>query len=111
LSSLAYFALPLLDFDLTLTLVALFVVFLFVELAIVSSVPLFTEVLPGARSVMLSGIAGANAVGRLGGAAIGGVLYAGTENFVLVGTASLVLGLLATALFWRYVPEQVEQTA
>lgn len=105
LSSVTYLALPLIGSSLPLALATLFVMFLAFEIAIVAAIPLFTEVMPQARSVMMSGIGGAAAAGRLGGVLVGSLLYSGADRFLLVSVAALIIGLLAAVALWRYVRE------
>lgn len=105
ISSLSYIVLPFLHFDLTAALIGLFVMFLFVETGIVASIPLFTEVLPDNRAIMMSGHTGAASFGRLAGAVIGGFLYGTFHNFTLIGGTSTVIGLIAAFMLWRFVHE------
>jgi predicted MFS family arabinose efflux permease len=106
ISSVGYIILPNLSFSLPLTLGMLFVLFLGLETAIVAAIPLYTEILPDSRSVMMSGIIGSASTGRLVGALLGGFLYTGLNNFVLVGAVSMVIGLTAFTAFWRYLHER-----
>lgn len=103
--SVGYSVLPGLSFSLPAVLVGLFVLFVFVETAIVSSIPLFTEILPNARAVMMSSNVGSHAFGRLAGAVMGGLLYSLTGSFVAIGVVSTVVGLTAVVLLWRLVHE------
>ncbi len=105
-SSLSYLMLPYLSFSLPVTLAGLFVMFISVELAIVSSIPMFTEILPDSRAVMMSGNVGAHSLGRMIGAGLGGFLYATTHNFQLMGGVAAVIGLGAAVILWRMVQEQ-----
>ncbi len=101
LSAVGYFLLPQISFSLPLALFGLFLLFVCVETAIVASIPLFTEILPEARAVMMSGNVSAHAVGRLVGALIGGGLYALTGDFVMMGAVSMALGLGGFGLMYR----------
>jgi predicted MFS family arabinose efflux permease len=109
-SSLAYLALPLLsrrlDAGLGAGLVGLFLLFLCLEVAVVSSIPLFSEILPGARAVMMSGNVGAHAAGRLVGGLAGGALYALLGSFLLLGAVATITGLLAFLVLALGVQEQ-----
>ena len=102
---MCYLLLPFLAFSLPLAMVGLFVMFFFVEVAIVSSIPLFTEIMPDARAVMMSGNVGAHALGRMVGASLGGTLYAATGSFPFLGATALVIGLVAAFMLWRFVHE------
>lgn len=106
IASLGYIILPNLSFSLPLTLGMLFALFLGLETAIVAAIPLYTEILPDSRSVMMSGVIGGSSTGRLVGALLGGFLYTTLNNFVLVGAVSMVIGLVAFAAFWRYLHER-----
>lgn len=105
LASLAYGLMPLFDFSLALALASLFAMFIGVETAIVASVPLFSEVLPDDRAVMLSGIVAAGSSGRMGGGVIGGLLYA-AFGLGFAGMTSLVVSVAAIAILLRFVPDQ-----
>jgi hypothetical protein len=54
---------------------------------------------------MMSSIVGASSIGRLAGALLGTLLYAGAGQFILIGGLSTCIGLLSLALLWRYVYE------
>ncbi|MDX1993138.1 MAG: MFS transporter [bacterium] len=105
-ASIGYIAMPLLSFSLVTALLGLFVAFLAFETAIVSSIPLFTEIMPDTRAVMMSGSVGAGAVGRFTGTAVGSIVFAWTNSFLLIGIVAAVVGLLAFASMARYVQER-----
>lgn len=96
--------LPLTGFSLIAFLAALFGVFVAVEIAIVASIPMFTEVLPEARAVMMSSNAGAQSCGRFIGAFLGGVLYQ-VSGFGVVSGGAVLLGLAAFITMLLYVKE------
>ncbi len=104
-SSLSYVILPFLNFNLTTALIGLFVMFLFVETGIVASIPLFTEVLPNNRAIMMSSHTGAASLGRLSGAILGGFLYVTFSNFIVIGAVATIIGLMAAFMLWRFVQE------
>lgn len=104
-AAVAYFALPNLASNLPLTLVALFMMFMCVETAIVASFPLFTEIVPNAKAMMMSANNTAHALGRMGGAALGGAIYATSGNFVLTGAIALGIGLVAFVMMWVAISE------
>lgn len=104
-AAIAYVLLPQFNSNLFLTLASLFLMFACVEMAIVASFPLFTEVLPEARTVMMSTIGGAHALGRMAGASLGGMFFASTGNFGTIGLASLIIGMIAFIMMWRFIPE------
>lgn len=104
LSSLGYFVLPFLAFNLVAAMLGIFFIFVFVEIAIVASFPLFSEILPNARAIMLSTNVAAHSVGRFLGGIFGANIYA-AGDFGINGIFSLVAGLLATLILWRFVAE------
>jgi predicted MFS family arabinose efflux permease len=85
LSALSYLLLPLAGRTLPLTLISLFIIFLTFEFTLVTSLSLFTEILPGSRAIMMSSSIAAISIGRVVGALIGGPVW-------------LTGGLLATSL-------------
>jgi MFS transporter, DHA1 family, inner membrane transport protein len=105
LSAFGYIIIMLLSFSLTLTLIGIFLLFVFTEIAIVASISLFTETLPDNRSVMMSGNVGAQALGRVIGALLGGLLYGLISNFLIMGIISTGFGIIAILLLWRFVSE------
>ncbi|KAB2859743.1 MAG: MFS transporter [Anaerolineae bacterium] len=106
-SSGFYMLLPFLNFHLVAALAGLFAVFIFFEASIVSSLSMFTEVLPNARAVMMSSNVGATSIGRLTGGLIGGLAFELLHSFHLVGALALVLGLAAAAVMHFRIGEQV----
>lgn len=105
LSTVMYIIIPQLSASLPLALAGIFLLFVGVETAIVSSIPLFSEILPNARAVMMSSMMGAASSGRLVGALLGSFLYEQTDNFTTMGIASLVIGGLSCAMLWFFVRE------
>lgn len=105
IAGVSYVILPHLDNSLPLALAGIFVMFLFVEIGIVASIPLFSEVMPEARAVMMSGVIGAASTGRFLGAALGGALLALVGDFAVIGLVSTVIGLSAAVSMWALVPE------
>lgn len=101
-ATLTYLIIPFSP-TLTVALGLLFVLFLGVEIAIVSSIPLFTEVLPENRAIMMSSVAGAAGVGRVLGALIGGIIIALTGSFTVAGFTATFISAMAFIVLWRYV--------
>ena len=95
-----YGSLPLIGRTLPVALTGLFVIFLIYEFTIVTSMSLFTELMPGSRATMMSGFFAAAGVGRVVGALIGGHVWmaGGILATGLVSSAANVLGLLT--LVW-----------
>lgn len=89
--------LPVLGQTFTGALIGLFLLFITFEFALVSSIPLMTEVLPEARATLLAANVSALQAGRAIGAYIGPLLFA---SFGLMGNGIAAMGfnLLAVAL-------------
>lgn len=102
-AAMMYAIMPLLQVDLSLALIGLFLMFLCVETGIVASIPLYTEVLPESRSVMISGMVGITSAGRMGGAILGGALYRFGLSFGLLGMIAAAIGIIGAAILWRNV--------
>lgn len=100
LSSLSYALLPYLGQTLPLALLALFVLFVGVEYTIVTSVSLFTEVLPEARATMMSGWLAAASLGRVSGALLGGVLWPWGGIIPISLVSTFISGLALLWLSW-----------
>lgn len=99
---LAYLALPVMGRFLPLTLLGIFLVFLFFEIVMVTSFSLSTELVPGARATMMSGFYALSGIGRMIGVLIGGGLWKlggitfvawSASAFTTLGLVSLLWGL------------------
>lgn len=104
LGGIAYIALPFLGRDAILGTVGLVLTFFMFELAIVSALPLMTEIAPRARATLLSLGVACFSLGRAGGSFSGPALY---ENFGF-GVTSFVSAagiLLACAVWFLFVRE------
>lgn len=75
LSVLSYVALPFLDTSLTAALSGLAILFFIFEFTMVTSLTLCTEILPGFRATMMSGILATAGIGRMLGALMGGAIW------------------------------------
>lgn len=105
LAAICFLIIPQLSFSLPLAMTGIFVMFICIETAIVSAIPLFSEILPKSRAVMMSANVGAHSVGRVSGAAVGALIYKQSAgNFLLIGIVAGVLGLLAFLIMRRYIP-------
>ena len=112
LATIMFAIIPSLSFSLPLALFGIFVMFIGIETAIVASLPLFTEILPNTRAVMMSANMGAHSLGRVLGAMLGGFIYATTGgNFVVVGIVASVIGGIAFIIMWRFIPISQESIA
>ncbi len=105
LASLCYLALPYLGVSLVIALGLVYLLFVGVETAIVASFPLFTEVLPKARALMMTSLWGAHAFGRLAGATIGGLVYEWTDSFSITMSLAFIGTLICALVLWRFVPD------
>ncbi len=94
LDVVASLLIPFTSFSLPLALAAYFLLFLFFEITVVGSIPLLTEIVPSARTVVMSSVLAASALGRALGAWLGPVLFS-EVGFVGNGIAAAVLMLLA----------------
>lgn len=104
LNALSAPLLPLLGFSVEGALVALFLFFISFEFALVSSLPLMTELVPHARATLMAGTAAAFASGRMTGALLGPRLFAGGlgMNVAVV----VALDLLAVAVLLLYIRQE-----
>lgn len=106
-AAISFSIIPSLSFSLPLAMFGIFVMFIGIETAIVASLPMFTEILPQSRSVMMSANMGAHSLGRVIGAALGGLVYAASGgSFMFVGLIAGGLGLLAFIIIWRFIPAE-----
>ena len=96
LATVGYLLLPLVGVTLPLALASLFILFLFFEFSVVTSLSLFTEVLPEARATMMSALFAALSLGRMVGAFSGGLVWA-MGGLLGVGIVSAVASALALA--------------
>lgn len=99
LSTLSYLLLPWLDQALPLALAGLFFVFLSFEFAVVTTISLATEVLPGARATMMASFMAAMSIGRVIGALAGGPIWLAGSIVAtgLISTTATALALAALA--------------
>ncbi len=104
LNALFNLLLPFSGFNLTFVLITYFLLFLFFEITVVGGVPLMTELVPSARTVVMSSILGASALGRALGAWMGPFLL-NRYSFVANGVVAGVLMITAVFILWRWVKE------
>lgn len=101
LNALAAPLLPVLGFQVETALVALFLFFITFEFALVSSLPLMTELVPHARATLMAGVSAAFASGRMTGALVGPALF---ETGMGANVAAVVIcDLLAVAVLLLFV--------
>ena len=100
----AYVLLPLLSKNLVLALVSLFVLFVAFEFSIVSSIPLISELAPGARGTLMALNVAAMSAGRMAGSLTATPLW--LRGGLSLNTAvSCGAALAAFALLLLFVPE------
>jgi predicted MFS family arabinose efflux permease len=97
---ICYGILPYLGQTFGLALAGLFLIFLTFEFTIVTSLSLFTELLPSARATMMAGCLAAAGLGRVVGALTGGPIWlaGGIAASALVSTT--ISGLALLSLVW-----------
>jgi DHA1 family inner membrane transport protein len=97
---ISYGILPFLGNTLMMALTGLFVVFLTFEFAIVTSLSLFTELVPKSRATMMASYLALAGVGRVVGALIGGPIWlaGGIQATTLISAA--ISGLALASLAW-----------
>jgi predicted MFS family arabinose efflux permease len=101
---LAYAALPYVGLSLLTALLAMFVLFLAFEMAFVGVLPIFTELMPQARSVALSVTSVALAVGRALGAFFAPTVAA-WGGFEAAGWVAAGVTLAGVFVLWRWLEE------
>ncbi len=100
LSMISFVVLPFFDSSLFWALAALFLIFVTFEFTIVCSLSLCTELAPGSRATMMSGVFASAGIGRVIGAMIGGPVWlkSGLWGIGAVSAICTLLGLMA--LVW-----------
>ena len=104
LNALACLLIPLTDGNLTTALVAYFALFLTFEITVVGGVPLMTELVPSARSVVMSSVIAAGALGRALGSWLGPFLF-NEFGFSSNGWVSAIITAVATLLLALWIRE------
>jgi SHS family lactate transporter-like MFS transporter len=99
LTGLAYMVVPYTSRSLPLALLTLFLVFFVFEITVVGGVPLMTEVVPSARTVVLSIVVASGSLGRMLGALVGPILWqrAGMGGNMLVAGVVMWVAVLLLA--------------
>ncbi len=97
---ICYGTLPFLSQTLGMAFTGLFIIFLTFEFTIVTSLSLFTELVPTSRATMMASYLASAGVGRVVGALIGGPIWlaGGISATALVSAA--VSGLALVSLIW-----------
>jgi predicted MFS family arabinose efflux permease len=104
LNLLACVLLPVLGFSVAGALIGLFLFFITFEFALVSSIPLMTELVPAARATLMAGNAAAASAGRMLGALAGPFLFHGG----LWANSALAAGLdlLAMVILLLFIKQE-----
>ncbi len=108
LNALVCLLIPLTSGSLTAALVAYFVLFLTFEITIVGGIPLMTEIVPSARSVVMSSFIAAGALGRALGSWLGPFLFT-HFGFTSNGVISAIITAVATLLLVLWIREGEQQ--
>ncbi|MBN2304443.1 MAG: MFS transporter [Anaerolineae bacterium] len=103
-NALACLLLPVLGFSLASALVGLFVFFLTFEFALVSSIPLMTELVPGARATLMAGNVAALSIGRMVGALLGPQLF--KASLLANGATAAIFDVAALALLVMFIRQE-----
>lgn len=100
LTGISYAVLPLSGGNLIFSLIALFMLFLSVEFTIVTSLCVFTEILPNARATMMSAYLTAASLGRLFGALMGGFFWTNGGIRAVAAGSAFITFLSLMSLLW-----------
>ncbi len=101
---LACLLLPALGFSVAGALVGLFLFYITFEFALVSLIPLMTELVPGARATLMAGSVAALSAGRMVGALIGPPLFG--LGLLANSVTAAVLSGIALVVLMRFVHQE-----
>ena len=104
LYSVTCLLLPLLGFRLEGALIGLFLFYLTFEFSIVSSIPLMTELVPGARATFIALAAATQSLGRMAGSLVGPMLF--KSGLGANALAAAIFTVIALVLLGMFVKEQ-----
>jgi predicted MFS family arabinose efflux permease len=107
-TAVMYFLLPNVSVVLVAALISLFVLFFFFEMTVVGGIPIMTELVPWARSIVLSVILAAGGLGRAIGALVGPILWT-QGDLQLLGLVSAITMGVATAILAIWIHEGREK--
>jgi len=96
--------LPAIGFSVAGALAGLFVFFLTFEFALVSLIPLMTELVPGARATLMAGNVAVFSVGRMLGALLGPLLF--TTGLTANALAAAAINVAAVAVMMLLVHQE-----
>jgi predicted MFS family arabinose efflux permease len=108
LGAFMYLIVPQSGSNLIFALIALFFLFLFFEMTVVGAIPLLTEIVPSARSLVMSVVLAFGGLGRGIGALIGLPILTkgGFTTLGIVASATMLVGILILA---RWVREEFDR--
>jgi predicted MFS family arabinose efflux permease len=104
LTAFMYFLVPQTSISLTAALVTLFILFFCFEMTVVGGVPLMTELVPSARSIVMSVTLAAASLGRATGALVGPLIW-DWAGFRWLGLVAAVIMALSILILARWVRE------
>jgi predicted MFS family arabinose efflux permease len=103
LYSVTCLLLPVLGFQLEGALIGLFLFYLTFEFSIVASIPLMTELVPGARATFIALAAATQSLGRMAGSLVGPVLF--KSGLGANAVAAAIFTVIALVLLGVFVHE------
>lgn len=107
-AAVCYAIFPVFGSAIPVVVIGIFTMFLGYEISVVAAIPLYTEVLPGARASIMGAIIGAVALGRVIGGLSGALLY-NNMGVVVTSLAACVVLLVGMFTLWRAVHVRVER--
>jgi predicted MFS family arabinose efflux permease len=97
---LCYGILPFLGQTLGMALTGLFILFLTFEFTIVTSLSLFTELIPTSRATMMASYLASAGIGRVVGALIGGPIWLAGGIYATALVSAAISGVALISLVW-----------
>jgi predicted MFS family arabinose efflux permease len=97
---ICYGTLPFLAQTLGMAFTGLFIIFLTFEFTIVTSLSLFTELVPTSRATMMASYLASAGVGRVVGVLIGGPIWLAGGIYATALVSAAVSGLALVSLIW-----------
>jgi predicted MFS family arabinose efflux permease len=97
---ICYAILPFLGQTLAMALTGLFIIFLTFEFTIVTSLSLFTELVPASRATMMASYLASAGVGRVVGALIGGPIWLAGGIYATALVSAAISGMALASLVW-----------
>jgi len=97
---ICYGILPFLGQTLGMALTGLFIIFLTFEFTIVTSLSLFTELVPASRATMMASYLASAGIGRVVGALIGGPIWLAGGIYATALVSAVISGLALVSLVW-----------